>query len=310
MLKRRSIKAFTLVEVVLAATVASAAAAFMIGTLARQQKFYSSASASLDSHAQLRDAADVLTTDIRSAAVSLLGLPVMRDSAIETFSTIATSVMCTAPSAVSATFPPIRLTSGTTLTSMLALPDTGDIALVYTYPAGIPDSGSWETLRIAAFNTRSVSAGCPAATGFTEDADAAGGGPAYSVTFASSPTRSLIPGLPVHFVRRARYSLYKSSDNRWYLGYRRCSSSGGCAAIQPVSGPYDPYSSTGASGLAFKYFDQAGTPLGPTAISNNVARVDITIRGRSARNANLAGDAVASYRDSIVTSVSPRNRVR
>ena len=305
-------KAFTLVEVLLATTIAGGAAAFMIGTLVRQQKFYSSAGASLDSHAQLRDAADVLTTDIRSAAVALLGLPVMRDSAIEMFTTIATSVVCTAPSATAATFPPAVLASGTTLTSMLAMPDTGDIALVYTYPPGLPDSGSWEALRIGAFNTRSVISGCSVATGFTTDADATGTGTAFGVTFTSAPARALAPGLPVHFVRRARYSLYKSSDNKWYLGYRRCSPSGSsaCSAIQPVSGPYDPYSSTAASGLAFRYFDAAGTPLGPTALSNEVARVDITIRGRSARNANLAGDAVTSYRDSIVMSVSPRNRIR
>ena len=305
-------KGFTLIEMVLAATIASGAAAFMIGTLVRQQKFYSSAAAILDSRAQLRDAADVLTTDIRAAAVATLGMPVMRDSAIEMFSTIASSVICTVAPGSSVTLPPVILASGTTLTSMLALPDTGDIALLYTFAPGFPDSGTWEPLRINAFAPRSVATACPPPTGFTTTTDIGSTSPAFAVTFAAAPARALTPGQPVHFVRRARYSLYKSSDGKWYLGYRRCNAIGpsSCAAIQPVSGPYDPYGGPNSSGIVFKYFNAAGSGLGPTAISNDVARVDVIIRGKSARKANLAGDAVASYRDSVVVSVSPRNRRR
>jgi prepilin-type N-terminal cleavage/methylation domain-containing protein len=305
-------RAFTLIELLLATTIAGGAAAFMIGTLVRQQKFYASASAILDSHAQLRDAADVLTTDIRAAAVASLGLPVMRDSAIEMFSTVSSSVICTVTSSTSATLPPIVLASGTTLTSMLALPDTGDIALVYTFPPGVPDSGSWEQLRISSLTQRSIATACPASTGFTSAADAASGSLAFAVTFATPAARTLNPGQPVQFVRRGRYSLYRSSDNKWYLGYRRCNAIGvsSCTAIQPVSGPYDAYAAGGASGLVFRYFDAFGTQLAPAGLSNDVARVDVLIRGKSARKSNLAGDAVAAYRDSVVVSVSPRNRRR
>lgn len=300
----------TLAEMIVAVALAGAAAAFMIGTLVRQQRFYSSAAGILDLRAQLRDGADVLATDIRSAAVSAFGFPVMTDTALEMYSTIASSVICTIQSPQAITLPPISLASGNTLTSMLAQPDTGDVAAVFVTPAGKPDSGQWETLRIASFSSRSLATSCPATTGFTTSADVSTGVSGYAASFVTAPTIALRSGAPVQFLRRARYSLYRSSDGEWYLGYRRCSAPGpsACASIQPVSGPYQPHSGNPtASGLSFRYLDRFGAVV-PAGSSSNVARVEIVLRGKPARSAVLWGDARTSYRDSAVITVSPRNR--
>lgn len=304
-------KGFSLPEVLIAVAVAGIAASFMIGTLVRQQQFYGSASAILETRAHLRDAADVLATDIRGAAVGLLGLPVMRDSAIEMFTTIVASVVCES-SSPSISIPPASRESGNTLTSVLAMPDSDDLAVVFTFPPGRPDSGQWETLRVASFVQRSVTSACPEATGFTSAGDVAAGATSFVVTFASGAARPLSPGAPIHFVRRARYSLYRSSDNKWYLGYRRCGvdSVSICGAIQPVSGPYSSYSSADGSGLSFRYYNEDGSEILPGGDSRLVSRVDITLRGKSARAGGLAGDTRAIYRDSVVVTVSPRNRIR
>ena len=300
----------TLAEMIVAVTLAGAMAAFMIGTLVRQQRFYSSAAGLLDLRAQLRDGADVLATDIRSAAVATFGFPVMTDTALEMYSTVASSVVCAVQSPQAITLPPIALASGNTLTSMLAQPDTGDLAAVFVTPAGVADSGQWETLRIASFSSRSLATSCPSSTGFTSSADASSGAAGYAVTLASAPTIPLRPGAPLQFVRRARYSLYRSSDGKWYLGYRRCAAVGpsSCATIQPVSGPYEPHAGDpSSSGLSFQYLDRFGAIV-PPATSSNVARVEIVLRGKSARAPNLSGDARTAYRDSAVITVSPRNR--
>jgi hypothetical protein len=228
------------------------------------------------------------------------------------YASVASSIVCSVPSTTSVTLPPLRLASGNTLTSMLAQPDTGDIAMVYVAPAAFPDSGRWELMRIASFGTRSLTTSCPVSTGFTSFADASGGSTGYLATFASAPTVPLRSGAPIYFVRRGRYSLYRSSDGRWYLGYRRCNPIGPstCAAIQPVSGPYDAYSSAGGSGLAFKYADASGVPVTSAASSQLVARIDIVVRGRASANARLPGDTRLAYRDSAIVSVSPRNRSR
>jgi prepilin-type N-terminal cleavage/methylation domain-containing protein len=301
-------RGFTLVELILALVVGSAAVSLMVGTLARQQKFFGAASEILDARAQLRDAADILTSDLRGAAVSLLGLPVMTDSAVEMYASVASSVACAVQSPTVLALPPMSLSSATTFTSMVAMPDTGDLALVFVHPVARPDSGKWEALRVAAFAARSLASSCPASTGFTLPADA--GATGYAVTLASAPSVPVRPGTPVHFVRRGRYSLYKSSDAKWYLGYRRCAASAapGCATIQPVSGPYDAWSQSKA-GVAFRYFDADGAALAPSS-SMSVARIDIVVRGKSASSARLPGDTRAAYADSVIVSVSPRNRLR
>ncbi|HEX5577036.1 MAG TPA: type II secretion system protein [Gemmatimonadaceae bacterium] len=300
-------RAFGLVELLVSLAVTGIAAVVIIRTLVSQQRFYSSASAVLDVRAQMRDAADVLATDIRNASAHSPSFVLLLDSAIEMYSTIAASIVCTVQSEQTVGLPPVTISSGASLTSMLAQPDTGDLAVVLTYPPGHPDSGQWNSQRVAAFAQRSVATICPAASGFTSSPDI-GGATAYEAVLASPPLHPLAVGNPIRFLRRGRYSLYKSSDNRWYLGYRRCNTTG-CAGVQPISGPYDPYSAS-VSGLEFRYFDSGGARLGSASDGTLVSRVDIVIRGKSSRRTTLAGDARATYADSSVISVSPRNRMR
>ena len=307
---------FTLIEVIVAAAVASLVGAAVYTTLVRQQQFYALASGTLSVRARLRDAADVLTTDLRGAAVATYGLPLLTDSAIEMFTGIGSAVACDSPQLTTATvgIPPSVLESGTTLTSILSTPEAGDIAILYGSPANAPDSGRWESIPVASFASQAVATACPAATKFTTAGDAAGGRRAYAVTLAAPPGPTVRKGAPIHFLRRVRYSLYRSSDGAWYLGYRRCTVSGTprCATIQPVSGPYNPYTPPGAgtSGLEFRYYDVAGTELSSSSSGRSVARVDIVTRGSTERSVSVSGDARSVYRDSVVVSVSPRNRLR
>jgi len=79
-----------------------------------------------------------------------------------------------------------------------------------------------------------------------------------------------------------------------------------------VSGPYLAYGSSGAAtnGLAFRYFNAAGSELLDAALSATTARVDIVLRGETVRAVALVGDARVRYRDSAVVTISPRNRSR
>ena len=305
--------AFTLPELLVSIVIAGVITGAIVTTLVRQQRFYSAANEILDVRAQLRDAADVLASDVRGAVVAGYGVPVMSDSAIELYTSIGTSIACSAPTGLAIGLAPSVLANGNTLTSLLATPDTGDLAAVYTIPGGNIDSAGWETRRVAAFAGRSLSSSCAASTGFTTLADAAAGATGYQLTLASTTATAPRKGAPIRFIRRARYSIYKSSDGLWYLGYRRCGASPvpSCAAIQPLSGPYRAYGKKGtASGLQFRYFDAAGVELPPGSSGTTLARVDIVLRGESARRVAMAGDAQTTFRDSTIVSVSPRNRAR
>ncbi|HEY4953702.1 MAG TPA: type II secretion system protein [Gemmatimonadaceae bacterium] len=305
---------FTLVELIAATTIAAVVGSALMLTLRRQERFYRAAAEVLQVRAQLRDAADVLAADIRGTAVARYGFPLMTDSAMELFSTIGSSVACRAPVGRTIFLPPVVLAGAPGLTSLLASPDTGDVALIYAIPAGVPDSGRWMEFRISAFGSRSLASSCPPDTGFTSAADAAAGQPGYAVTLSDIPSPSVRKGAPIRFIRRARYSLYRSSDNNWYLGYRRCNAVGRsiCGTIQPVSGPYLPYRGSGGTGagLAFRYFDSTGEEVVDALLSPAVARIDVVLRGETAREVSFAGDARQRLRDSAIVSVSPRNRAR
>jgi len=305
---------FTLIELIVATVIAGLVGATLVMTLRRQQRFYSSAAEMISVRAQLRDAADALASDIRSASVARYGLAVMTDSALELFSSVGTSVVCDPPSGRTVYLPPPTLASKTVLTSLLAPPDTGDLAMIYVLPGADPDSARWLEARISAFASRALSTSCPASTGFSSIADAAAGRTGYALTLASDPSIAIRKGAPVRFIRRARYSLYRSSDGNWYLGYRRCNALGPsiCGTIQPVSGPYLPYAKgvTSVGGLAFRYFTADGAELFDASLSAYVARIDIVLRGETARAVALTGDARTRYRDSAVVTISPRNRAR
>jgi type II secretory pathway pseudopilin PulG len=311
---KRSRCGFTLIELVVAGTLAAIVGATLMMTLRKQERFYGSATEVMRLRSQLRDAADVLVADIRGAAVSRYGLALMTDTAVELYSTLGSSVVCATPAGRTLFLPPSTLASGTVLTSLLASPDTGDLALLYSIPGGNPDSARWIESRISAFVPRSLASSCPASTGFTSALDAAGGRTGYAVTLLANPPPDVRRGAPVRFIRRARYSLYRSSDGDWYLGYRRCNPVGPsiCTTIQPVSGPYLPHARAGASsaGISFRYFDSGGVELFDMAQSAFVARIDVVLRGETARAVSLVGDARQRYRDSAIVSVSPRNRVR
>lgn len=304
--------AFTVIELLVSIAVAGVIIAATTLTLVRQQRFYSRVREVLDVRSSLHDAAGVLASDIRGAAVATYGVPLMSDSAIELYTTIGTSIVC-APASQVFGLPPSVLANGNTLTSLLATPDTGDLVEVFTMPSGNPDSARWESRRVSSFASRSIATSCPSTSGFTSAADAASGAKGYQLVVAGSPVSAARRGAPVRFIRRARYSIYRSSDNLWYLGYRRCAVGPPytCASIQPVSGPYRAYGgSSGASGVSFRYYDTSGTELPSSSTGIELARVDIAVRGQSSSDIGLIGDARQPFRDSVVITVSPRNRGR
>jgi prepilin-type N-terminal cleavage/methylation domain-containing protein len=286
---------FTLVELMVATAIAGVGGAMIAGTLVRQQRFYAASEKVLEVRAQLRDGADVLVEDIRGAAVSDFGLPLMSDTAIEMYATVATSIACAESTGNTVGLPPAKLASGHVLTSILSPPDSGDVAAVLNVFGGTPDSARWEMYPVTSFVSRSITSACPSSTGFTTSADSFTGSTGYLLTLATFPSPGLRAGAPIHFLRRVRYSFYKSSDGDWYLGYRKCGPSS-CATIQPVSGPYTSYrGNPGTSGLSFRYYDVAGAQLSSAGVSNAVARVDIVLRALT---------------DSAIVTVSPRNRLR
>lgn len=110
---------------------------------------------------------------------------------------------------------------------------------------------------------------------------------------------AITTGAPVRGFERVRYQLYQPpGDTSWYIGFQP----GGASVPQPLIGPVL------ANGLTFTYFNAAGAV---TAIRTQVARIDITVRARTAAPVRSGGQApLRAIVDSLTTSVALRNNRR
>lgn len=293
----RSHPGMSLAEIAIVIALLGVIGATIGSAMLHQQRFYGDARDLLQAREGVRDAMEVLSMDLRGASSSDT-VRLMADSAVELFTGIGTSVVCR--TIQSNSFALAEESPGNALSSFLLYPDTGDIALLYRDSADAAGS-HWERHRITAFAPSAAGSGC-----LLYGIEPAEG---FVLTLQAPPNSEVRSGTPVRFVRRGRYSLYRSSDAEWYLGYRRCNALGPslCGTIQPVSGPYRRYSSDRSkTGFLFEYFDARGervtadSPLG-------VARIDITARAESRRRRRIGqpDDLLAA---SASGSVAIRNR--
>lgn len=298
---------FSLAELVVVFSLASLVCVLIVGTLTRQQRFYRGASEYLRARESVRDAMDVLSTDIRGISAADT-VRLLADSAIEFFATIGGSVVCQIVGN-EVGLPPEH--QGNSLSAFVAAPDTGDLALFH---AEAPGSGEeWERHRIAGFASRPLALSCPPVSRLSRQSDLISGAQGSVVTLSTPLAIETGAGAPVRFIRRVRYSLYRAGDGEWYLGYRRCNATGPpvCATVQPVSGPYRPYSADPrVTGLLFQYFDAAGQRLVPPASSVRLARVDVTARSASEERLVEAVQTPRKIADSATVSIAIRNRGR
>lgn len=297
----------SLAELVVVVALAGLVGGAVAVTINRQQLFYRGASELHYAREGVRDAMEVMSTDIRAMSVSdTIGL--RADSAIEFFAGIGSSVVC--QSVGNEIGLPARHSKANSLSAYLVEPDTGDIAAFYTRSA--EGGEEWERHRIAGFSSRSLASSCPPSSGFSAQPDLDAAMTGFVLTLGDPLPDGIKAGVPVRFLRRARYSLYRASDGHWYLGYRRCNPVGAsaCGPIQPLSGPYRAYSPDAqATGLDFEYFDAHGQPLGSSDSPIMLARVDITARSEGLQRMATSGQAGGTS-ESATISVAVRNRAR
>ncbi len=288
-----------LIELVAVIAILGLVAGMVGSTIVSQQRFHRHTAALLGARQGVRDAMEVLSTDIQGASVEDT-VRVMADSALELFAGIGISIACRTLSGNSVALAG-ESPDASTLTNFLLNPDTGDIALIYRRDSIDEDAGRWERHRIAAVTTKAGDRGC-----LSEDIAPNEG---FVLTVRSPLDRVVGSGTPVRFVRRGRYSLYRSSDSRWYLGYRRCNAIGApvCGSIQPISGPYRRYNADKSdTGFLFEYFDSSGDLLTSAASPLSIARVDVTARADSDRG--RAGSSSGVVPEFASTSIAIRNR--
>lgn len=304
-------RGFSLVELLIVIVLLGLVVGSLLNVVMRQQRFYRGASELIETRSQVRQALDLLPSDMRSMSTAgpASDLISMGDHFIRYRSSFGVSMVCAlnAGRTVVTLPPPDELAAGNVLTSWLRLPVVGDSIMIFDEGPQMGGNGSWVMRQITGFVP--VIGGCAATSGYTSPADATS--TSYAVTLSQALPATVQAGDPVRIFEHVNYELYEASDGRSYLGVYTCRAnrSPACVTIQPVSGPYLPYSEAAEeSGLTFQYFDAAGTA---TTNPSSVARIRIAVRGTTESAVNIPGlkrREDGTYRDSLDLTVTLRNR--
>ncbi len=300
--RRHCRRAFTTVELVVALVLGGVIATAIAGVLRRQQRFFTAASTLVEQRVSLRDATGILPGELRALAPGAADVVAFSDSSLDVRATIATAIVCdTVPGGGAIDLVPARRSGEPQLTSFTTSPQSGDIALVYDerLPSDSSDD-EWVSLEVA--DVTALTNAC-ASSPLLVAGDAQK--PRTQLRFAAgSLSPSVRPGAYVRVLRRVRYRFYRASAGDWYLGYSEWDGTA-FSVVQPVSGPFAPYSRRAASGLTLRYFDAQGAPLTAQTDASRIARIDIIVRG--AVRESLAAPSLA-LSDSQAVTVAIRNR--
>ncbi|HKG95313.1 MAG TPA: type II secretion system protein [Gemmatimonadaceae bacterium] len=299
--QRRARTGFTLPELLIVIVIFGVIAGALVTTIARQQRFYGATEQIVTMRGNMRDAVNLLPSDLRGLSRSGGDIYAMTDSSIDFRLPAGASAICTINTGRTiVTVPPAQLASQSGVTSWLATPRAGDSLFVYDEGAttGTTDD-SWRLYAL----TATPSAGtCPTTTGFTSTSTEAAAGVSLVLSGALPATVRL--GASIRFFHKAHYSLYRAASGNWYVGFYECSA-GTCPSLQAVSGPYLPYASSGGGGVRFTYFDSTGSATTNRAL---VSRIDVTTRAQTANPVAVTGSQREYYADSLSVSVALRNR--
>jgi hypothetical protein len=261
-----------LVALTLSAIVSAAAAA----ALTNAERYMQRARATSDARRTLREAAAVLGSELRAAALDSVRL--RGDTAVDFLGLVGVGVVCVTTVNVLVA-PPDVAAGGVPYSSWRAVPEAGDLLAVFDTSAG----GTWRTVTVDSANTPTNGAGCKPSSGLMSAADSAARRPVTRMVLHSALTPAPVPGAPLRVVRPGRYALTRAADGSWSLSYRRCSS--GCGVAQPVVGPL---AAPADSGLVFTLVASESrleaamrTPQSLPAVHGESATLRVTLRNHA-----------------------------
>lgn len=292
----------TLAELVVALTVAGAVFALFAVISLRQQRLFADLATDAALDRQMRETASILPIDLRSPSAVSGDILDARDTAIEIRSTIASAVGCDTAGGALVLSPPD--TGTTTSASYLSSIAVGDTAWLFT-PGDTADH--WQPYAIT--DVRSTTPGQCSPRGPVLSA-VASAVRRTAISLAAAPAPVSLVGAPLRVTRPLRYSIYRSADARWYLGGRDWNTTTlQFNTIQPVAGPF----LAAAQGLAFLYFDSAGTALAtPVADTRRIGFIGVDLHGQTSTPARMLGAGPASLlqqrSESASIRISLRNR--
>ncbi len=273
----RDRRGFTMIELIVSFVVGLIVLGAVVQLMIVQGRGYRKQRELVDVRETAREAAALLSWDLRQAAIGGSSFQVMGANTVTLRSPRGLGTICAKHALLA------RYGLWKTAGSILATVD--DTALVYQI-----GKGGWNKLKITAVGT-------PVAMGVTACAWPGARPPDVVVEFAVSTqtdTSYIKIGAPMRNFRRVEYSEFQQ-NGRWWLGRKV----GAAAAYDQLTGPL---LAPASNGLAFTYYDTLGAvTVNPAAVGS----VAFTIRTESYKNTTV-GSSFTYQHDSVLTKVAVR----
>jgi len=273
----RDRRGFTMIELIISFVIGLIVLGAVVQTMIVQGKGYRKQREQVDVRETTREAAALLSWDLRQAAVAGSPFAVLGANTVTIRSPRGLGTICGKHLLLP------RYGLWKTAGNIQATVD--DTALVYQI-----GKGAWTKLKI-------TNVGTGAAMGVNACAWPGARPPDIVVEFAVAQvtdTSTIKVGAPFRNFRRVEYSEFQQ-NGRWWLGRKV----GNAAGYEQLTGPL---LAPASNGLAFTYYDTLGAVSGN---ANAIGSVAFTIRTESYKNATT-GSTFVYQRDSLTTRVGVR----
>jgi len=258
----------------------------------------------MEARAQHAAAHEAMAVELRGASTAAGDVGQLSDSSVTFRLAVGAGVACDVTAGI-IDFAPDSVAAGQAFARFRTAPQAGDTAWVFD--EGATDLLSDDTwVGLAVTSVARSTGNCPASPLRDPILDAALA--SWRFTFAGSAPSTLAPGSIVRLTRPARFALYRSGAEYWLGFAERNPATGVWVTIQPVSGPYLPYSAVApaSSGIALQGRDSSGIVTLLTG-AGNPAAIALATRTRTTRTVRMDGVARGRYVDSLHSLIAMRN---
>lgn len=295
----------SLVELLVALALFGIVGVATLRSLDRQSRFHRGILAILESRAQHAAAHEAMAVELRSASASAGDIGRLSDSAIVFRLPVGSGVACNVASGA-IDLAPDSVAAGQSFARARTAPQAGDTAWIFDEGAtDLLVDDSWVGVALTSV-TRS-SGRCTTSPLIDPILDA--GATTWRLSHASTLPATVAPGAPVRLTRVARFALYRGGTGEHWLGFAEWQPvAGAWVTIQPVSGPYLPFSvaSPASSGIALAARDSSGTPVMVPG-AGFPSTVLLASRTLTTQRVRMDGVVHGRYADSLLSLVALRN---
>jgi hypothetical protein len=257
----------------------------------------------LEARSQHAAAHEAVATELRGVSSAAGDIARLSDSAIVFRMPVGAAVAC-GTAADTIYLAPDTVSGGQELARFRMTPQAGDTAWLFNEAAtDLSGDDGWTGLRIT--SATRAPGNCTGSSLLDPLLDAARSSWRFGVAGTMPATAS--PGAAVRLTRTARFALYRGSTSEYWLGYTEIlPATGAWITIQPVSGPYLPFSGSvpAASGVAIAARDSSGSAVSVTTRASSIA---FATRTRTTRTVRIDGLARGPHADSLHSLIGLRN---